>query len=248
MKPIQSFKAEPKSLVFFFQPNFYFSGTIHDSLLESIMISLEKRGPVPCALIIKDKSFEEDFNLDIPHIILNLDEDLNVKYSSQYCKNHVLFIKDSDSINSINHKDLILNYGKYAIVFLRSQSIEDIKRMLLDDQNFLQKISDLAIFNPHQDGFLIFTRNENDERKMKLQNRWYNGKYLMSQEIFPSDRLKNLHSKTLRATSFIYAPFVYQDTVTKIYQGYEVSFVISYCLVHINESKVLHKTEVFFFF
>ena len=98
------------------------------------------------------------------------------------------------------------------MIFEENIRVNKVRKLLIGNGNFFEKILNVAIFVPQfENHFSVMARDPKDESKLTLMNIWKNGRFMFQANIFPSNRLRNLKGKTLRATSFERAPNVYKD-------------------------------------
>lgn len=198
------------------------------SLLNSIIESFNS-DQIKCIVALADsksKFFKETHDVLIGSYSFDfqVDEETLSK-SSQFCKHHVIFLEDLEAIDSLNFA--YFGSGKFAIILqMETLSLDQIQEMMFDPE-FLGQIHQLAIFAKRSDEkYSVYARNVQTEQGLVLMNQWKNGTFTMENPIFPADRLENFNGIQLKATSFIYEPFIYKDPVNEgQFQGYEINIL-----------------------
>ena len=120
----------------------------------------------------------------------------------------------------MNHAVLKKSTRSYIII-VENGSLKEIQSVLFNKDSFLQGVVDLTIaLHRGNHTYSFFGRDVETESKIILLNIWKNGHFMWERNILPKNRLQNLQHKQLRATSFVYEPFIYKENNT--YVGYEV--------------------------
>ena len=120
----------------------------------------------------------------------------------------------------MNHSAMKKSTKSYVII-VENGSLNEIRSILFDRNNFLQEVVDLTIaLHRGNHTYSFFGRDVETESKIVLLNIWKHGSFMWERNILPQNRLQNLQHKQLRATSFEYEPFIYKENNT--YVGYEV--------------------------
>ena len=120
----------------------------------------------------------------------------------------------------MNHSAMKKSTKSYVII-VENGSLNEIQSILFDKNHFLQEVVDLTIaLHRGNHTYSFFGRDVETESKIVLLNIWKHGHFMWERDILPKNRLQNLQHKQLRATSFVYEPFIYKENNT--YVGYEV--------------------------
>ena len=120
----------------------------------------------------------------------------------------------------MNHSAMKKSTKSYVII-AKNGSLNEIQSILFDKNHFLQEVVDLTIaLHRGNHTYSFFGRDVETESKIILLNIWKHGHFMWERDILPKNRLQNLQHKQLRATSFVYEPFIYKENNT--YVGYEV--------------------------
>ena len=120
----------------------------------------------------------------------------------------------------MNHSAMKKSTKSYVII-AKNGSLNEIQSILFDKNHFLQEVVDLTIaLHRGNHTYSFFGRDVETESKIVLLNIWKHGHFMWERDILPKNRLQNLQHKQLRATSFVYEPFIYKENNT--YVGYEV--------------------------
>ena len=120
----------------------------------------------------------------------------------------------------MNHSAMKKSTKSYVII-AENGSLNEIQSILFDKNHFLQEVVDLTIaLHRGNHTYSFFGRDVETESKIILLNIWKHGHFMWERDILPNNRLQNLQHKQLRATSFVYEPFIYRENNT--YVGYEV--------------------------
>ena len=120
----------------------------------------------------------------------------------------------------MNHSAMKKSTKSYVII-AENGSLNEIQSILFDKNHFLQEVVDLTIaLHRGNHTYSFFGRDVETESKIILLNIWKHGHFMWERDILPKNRLQNLQHKQLRATSFVYEPFIYRENNT--YVGYEV--------------------------
>ena len=120
----------------------------------------------------------------------------------------------------MNHSAMKKSTKSYVII-AKNGSLNEIQSILFDKNHFLQEVVDLTIaLHRGNHTYSFFGRDVETESKIVFLNIWKHGHFMWERDILPKNRLQNLQHKQLRATSFVYEPFIYKENNT--YVGYEV--------------------------
>ena len=120
----------------------------------------------------------------------------------------------------MNHSAMKKSTKSYVII-AENGSVNEIQSILFDRNHFLQEVVDLTIaLHRGNHTYSFFGRDVETESKIVFLNIWKHGHFMWERDILPKNRLQNLQHKQLRATSFVYEPFIYKENNT--YVGYEV--------------------------
>jgi hypothetical protein len=124
-------------------------------------------------------------------------------------------------------KYLSVSTGKFAVVFGKKIGIGEVEQILLQNEDF-DNVLEIALFVPKTGGgsmYSIFGRSLENDKELAVLNIWDNGKYIWNTPVYPKGRMSNLKGATIKATSFQFPPFNYQENPEnedEEYQGLEV--------------------------
>ena len=123
-------------------------------------------------------------------------------------------------------KYLSVSTGKFAVVFGKKIGIGEVEKTLLQNEDF-GNVLEIALFVPKTGGsmYSIFGRSLDNDKELTVLNIWDNGKYTWNTPVYPKGRMSNLKGAEIKATSFQFPPFNYQENPEnedEEYQGLEV--------------------------
>lgn len=148
-----------------------------------------------------------------------------MKEPSKICKHHIVLVENSESLLKLRMKSLSVGTGKFALVFGKKISLNQMKEILLKNKDFAN-IIEIALFIPKGgNSFSVITRSLENDRKLTVLNIWNNGEYTWNTPVYPKGRLDNLKGVAIRVTSFNYPPTCYKENPEnedEEYQGIEV--------------------------
>ena len=129
-------------------------------------------------------------------------------------------------MSKLKLKYLSVSTGKFAVVFGKKIGIGEVEQILLQNEGF-GNVLEIALFVPKTGGsmYSIFGRSLDNDKELTVLNIWDNGKYTWNTPVYPKGRMSNLKGAIIKATSFQFPPFCYQENPEnedEEYQGHEV--------------------------
>ena len=154
---------------------------------------------------------------------MKIDQSQSLKEPSKICKNHIILVENPESLLKLSINSLSVSTGKFAFVFGKKISINQMDTILLRNKDFAN-IIDIALFVPKGgNSFSIVTRSLENDQELMVLNIWKNGDYIWNTPVYPKGRMSNLKGVAIKATSFNYPPVCYKENPEdEEYQGLEV--------------------------
>ena len=163
--------------------------------------------------------------IDVPIYAIKIDQSQSLKEPSKICKNHIILVENPESLSKLSINSLSVSTGKFAFVFGKKMSINQMDTILLQNKDFAN-IIEIALFVPKgQNSFSVITRSLKNDKELTVVNIWNNGEYTWNTSVYPKGRLDNLKGVAIRVTSFNYPPTCYKENPEnedEEYQGIEV--------------------------
>ena len=159
----------------------------------------------------------------MPTYSIKIDQSQLLKEPSKICKNHIILVENPESVSKLSINALSVSTGKFAFVFGKKISINQIDAILLQNK-YVVNIIDIALFVPKGgNSFSIVTRSLENDQELMVLNIWKNGDYIWNTSVYPKGRMSNLQGVAIKATSFNYPPVCYKENPEdEEYQGLEV--------------------------
>ena len=179
----------------------------------------------------------------MPTYSIKIDQSQLLKEPSKICKNHIILVENPESLSKLSINALSASTGKFAFVFGKKISINQMDAILLQNK-YVVNIIDIALFVPKGgNSFSIVTRSLENDQELMVLNIWKNGDYIWNTSVYPKGRMSNLQGVAIKATSFNYPPVCYKENPEdEEYQGFEVHTVflmILYIPIFFLEIKVI---------